>query len=290
LTIATTLAQNLIEKLRKTNDKVAGYIFAGDIDIDTNQMVARAQKEQREFASWPEDRINAMLKDIAETVAEKAEELAAATVVETKMGIVADKVMKIRFASLDVFKALSGQTAAGFSPIPRRELSKSLARWSCFRHDPGDQSGIHNCIQNIDLFKRTQCLDFKLSSRCSGVGTKTCDLIREVLERHGAPKDLIQTVLLRSSRQKTIMFMNHPGVSLILATGGTSMVKAAYSSGTPAIGVGPGNAPVLICADADITKAAQNVVVGKSFDNGIICGSENNLIVVSQVHDEFVKR
>ena len=83
--------------------------------------------------------------------------------------------------------------------------------------------------------------------------------------------------------------MNHPGVSLILATGGTSMVKAAYSSGTPAIGVGPGNAPVLICADADITKAAQNVVVGKSFDNGIICGSENNLIVVSQVHDEFIK-
>jgi acyl-CoA reductase-like NAD-dependent aldehyde dehydrogenase len=85
------------------------------------------------------------------------------------------------------------------------------------------------------------------------------------------------------------MFMKHPGVSMILATGGSSMVKAAYSSGTPAIGVGSGNAPVLICADADLAKAAQNVVAGKSFDNGVICGSENNLVVVAGVRDEFVR-
>jgi acyl-CoA reductase-like NAD-dependent aldehyde dehydrogenase len=77
---------------------------------------------------------------------------------------------------------------------------------------------------------------------------------------------------------------------MILATGGTSMVKAAYSSGTPAIGVGAGNAPVLICGDADIAKAARNIVIGKSFDNGVICGSENNLIVVAKVYAEFVKQ
>lgn len=86
------------------------------------------------------------------------------------------------------------------------------------------------------------------------------------------------------------MFMNHPGISLILATGGTSMVKAAYSSGTPAIGVGSGNAPVLICADADISASAENLVSSKSFDNGVICGSENNIVVVSSVYDEFIKQ
>ena len=84
--------------------------------------------------------------------------------------------------------------------------------------------------------------------------------------------------------------MNHPGISLILATGGTSMVKAAYSSGTPAIGVGPGNAPVLICADADVSIAAKNVISSKSFDNGVICASENNLVVVSSVHDELIQQ
>jgi len=99
----------------------------------------------------------------------------------------------------------------------------------------------------------------------------------------------VQTVRQRSSREKTMMFMNHPDVSLILATGGTSMVKAAYSSGTPAIGVGPGNAPVLICADADLSRTAQDVVQSKSFDNGVICASENNLVVVASVRDDFVR-
>ena len=88
------------------------------------------------------------------------------------------------------------------------------------------------------------------------------------------PADLVQSVRQRTSRQKTMMFMNHPGVTLILATGGISMGKAAYSSGTPAIGVGSGNAPVLICSDADLSRAAKSIVDSKSFDCGVICGSE----------------
>jgi acetaldehyde dehydrogenase/alcohol dehydrogenase len=82
--------------------------------------------------------------------------------------------------------------------------------------------------------------------------------------------------------------MAHRGVSLILATGGASMVRAAYASGTPTIGVGPGNAPALICADADIDHAAQSVILSKAFDNGLVCGSENNLVVVRAVHGAFV--
>ncbi len=290
LTIATTLAQNLIEKLRKANDKVAGYIFAGDIDMDTNQMVARAQKEQREFASWPEDRINAMLKDIAETIAEKAEELANETVAETKMGVVEDKVTKIRFASLDVFKEISGHTAAGFVNDPEDRIVEIASPVGVvFGMIPVTNPVATVVFKTLICLKGRNALILSCHRDALGVGKKTCDLIRGVLERHGASKELVQPILQRSSRQKTIMFMNHPGVSLILATGGTSMVKAAYSSGTPAFGVGAGNAPVLICADADIAKAARDIVAGKSFDNGIICGSENNLIVVSQVHDEFVK-
>jgi hypothetical protein len=80
-----------------------------------------------------------------------------------------------------------------------------------------------------------------------------------------------------SGCSQTMMFMKHSDIAFILATGGPSMVKAAYSSGTPAIGVGAGNAPVWICADADMEAAAQMVVSSKSFDNGVLCGSENNL-------------
>jgi acyl-CoA reductase-like NAD-dependent aldehyde dehydrogenase len=82
--------------------------------------------------------------------------------------------------------------------------------------------------------------------------------------------------------------MSHPDVGLVLATGGRGMVKAAYRSGTPAIGVGPGNAPALIAADADLSHAAHSVVVSKSFDNGLICGAENHLVVPASVRARFV--
>jgi acyl-CoA reductase-like NAD-dependent aldehyde dehydrogenase len=114
------------------------------------------------------------------------------------------------------------------------------------------------------------------------------DLMRGVLEQHGAPADLIQWVKDRNSRKKTAMFFEHPGISLILATGGKAMVKAAYSAGKPAIGVGPGNAPALICSDADLGHAAGSVVASKSFDNGLICGAEHNLVVPDAIYEQFV--
>jgi acetaldehyde dehydrogenase/alcohol dehydrogenase len=84
------------------------------------------------------------------------------------------------------------------------------------------------------------------------------------------------------------MLMRHKDIAFILATGGPSMVQAAYSSGTPAIGVGPGNAPVFVCGDADPEAVAQMVIDSKSFDNGILCGSENNLVVDVSVRQAFI--
>jgi acyl-CoA reductase-like NAD-dependent aldehyde dehydrogenase len=99
----------------------------------------------------------------------------------------------------------------------------------------------------------------------------------------------VQWIKNRTDRKKTMMFMKHPDVSFILATGGPSIVQAAYSSGTPAIGVGSGNAPVLVCSDADPESVARKVIQGKSFDNGVICGSENNLVVVQSIRAELIK-
>jgi acetaldehyde dehydrogenase / alcohol dehydrogenase len=291
LTIATTMGQNLVEKLRKANERVAGYIFADDIDLDTNQIVERAQKAQQLFISWSEERVDTLLKEIAETIASRAEELAAAAVAETKMGIVSDKVLKIRFASLEVFHTVTGHSAAGFLDKAEEIVSEIACPVGViFGLIPVTNPVSTIIFKTIISLKGRNSLILSCHRDALGVGKQTCDIIRTILEKHEAPRDLVQPILKRSSRQKTLMFMKHPGVSMILATGGTSMVKAAYSSGTPAIGVGAGNAPVLICGDADIAKAAQNVVTGKSFDNGVICGSENNLVVVENVYDEFVKQ
>jgi acyl-CoA reductase-like NAD-dependent aldehyde dehydrogenase len=122
------------------------------------------------------------------------------------------------------------------------------------------------------------------SHRAMAVSNQTGVLIREVLYEEGAPLDLVQWVGSDKGRDTVSALMRHPGISFILATGGPGLVKAAYQSGKPAIGVGPGNAPVLVCTDADIAIAAGNIVMSKAFDNGLVCCSENNLIVVeSQV-------
>jgi len=292
LKIATALGQNLTAKMREFNEKIAGYIFAGDIDKDTHQIVGRAENAQKAFINWTEDRVDALLKDIADAIAERAEELAEESVAETGMGVAADKVLKIRFASLEVYKTLSEHPAAGMLETDAQKQVTEIA------------SPVGVVLGLIPVTNPVPTIVFKVLVTLKGrnaiilschrnalnVGSKACDIIRGVLERHGAPVDLVQSVRQRTSRQKTMMFMNHPGVSLILATGGTSMVKAAYSSGTPAIGVGSGNAPVLICSDADLSRAAKSIVDSKSFDCGVICGSENNLIVVDSVREEFIKK
>jgi len=291
LNIATALGQNLTAKMREFNEKIAGYIFAGNIDKDTHEMVARAIEAQESFEKWPEDRVDALLGDIAEAIAERAEELAEATVAETNMGIVTDKASKIRFASIEVYKTIAGHSAAGLlTTNPQTQVTEIASPVGVVLGLIPVTNPVPTIVfKTLVTLKGRNALILSCHRSALGVGSQACDIICGVLEHHGASRNLVQPVRQRSSRQKTMMFMNHPGVSLILATGGTSMVKAAYSSGTPAIGVGSGNAPVLVCADADLSTAAQSIIKSKSFDNGVICGSENNLVVVASIRDNFIK-
>ena len=102
----------------------------------------------------------------------------------------------------------------------------------------------------------------------------------------GAPKNCIQWIE-HPSMDATSALMNHPGVATILATGGNAMVKAAYSCGKPAMGVGAGNVPAYIHKDADVEQAVNDIVLSKSFDNGMICASEQSVIVLSDVYSAF---
>jgi acyl-CoA reductase-like NAD-dependent aldehyde dehydrogenase len=132
---------------------------------------------------------------------------------------------------------------------------------------------------------------FKIILASQGVyGQLAGEIIQAALARHGAPTDLVQWIKGRTNRRKTQRFMSHKDVGLILATGGPSMVKAAYSSGTPAIGVGAGNAPAYIAEDADPNMVAQAVIMSKTFDNGLICGAEQHLVVERSIADELRER
>jgi acyl-CoA reductase-like NAD-dependent aldehyde dehydrogenase len=282
------LARNAAEKARTFSKDLEEFIFTDDPDPALDELISRSMAAQESIAGWQEDRIDGLITALAEQIADHADELATATVAETGIGCAADKVVKNRFASLGVAQSLVGKPGVGL--IDERESLTEIA-------DPvGVVVGlipVTNPVSTL-VFKALICIKARdaLIASChphaAKVGVMTIDQLRQVLVRHGASADLVQSVVRRPTRRTTAALMHHPGVSMILATGGAAMVKAAYSSGTPAIGVGPGNAPAWVCADADVEEAARMVVASKSFDHGIICGSENNLVVDESVRETFI--
>jgi acetaldehyde dehydrogenase/alcohol dehydrogenase len=290
LTIARALGRDISAKLRLSAARLADYLFADEIDADTHATVARAAAAQREAADWPEARVDALLHAIAEAVSAQAPTLAEACVQETGIGVAADKVVKIRFACHDVLRSLVDRPAAGRIGVDeaRRVTEIASPMGVVFGIVPLTNPVSTFVFKTLISLKARNALIVSCHRDALGVGNRTGEIIQAVLKEHGAPVDLVQWVRQRGSRRKTGMFMKHPGVAFILATGGPSMVKAAYSSGTPAIGVGAGNAPVWIAADADLAAAARMIVGSKAFDNGVICGSENNLVVDASVREAFV--
>ena len=265
-------------------------LVTGEPDPFADALVARSVAAQESIAGWHEGEIDGLIAALAAQIAGHADELAAATVAETGIGCAPYKAEKNRFASLDVAQSLVGKPGVGVVGSHEREALTEIAE------PMGVVLGlipVTNPVATL-VFKALICIKARdaLIVSChrdaAGVGARTVDLLRQVLARHGAPADLLQSAPRRPARRATAALMRHPGVSMILATGGTAMVKAAYSSGTPAIGVGPGNAPAWVCADADVEAAARIVVASKAFDHGIICGSENNLVVDRSVRDSFI--
>ena len=261
------------------------------LDAQIDRIANDAARAQERFEQWAAERIDRMLADLAETFAESARDLADATVRETGLGNVADKALKNRFASLGIYESM------GVGPTPRPVAHNGGRRVAEITSPVGVVFGIvpvtnpvaTAIFKTLITLKAQNALVLSVHRNAFAVGQLAGAIIRDVLDSHGAPPNLVQVIGLRGSRKATMKLMSHPRVSLILATGGAGLVRAAYSSGKPAIGVGPGNAPAWICADADLERAAQSIVFSKTFDNGLICGAEHNLVVDDRVVAPFVQ-
>jgi acetaldehyde dehydrogenase / alcohol dehydrogenase len=287
--VLRALARQTAINLRAAEQRVAEQLESDAPDPEVEQMVANGLAAQRVFESWDETRVDELLKHVAESVAAAAEELAAATVEETHIGNPADKVLKIGMASMGVYSQFEGATGMGSIAVDDEKHITEIAApvGVVFGLVPVTNPVPTVINKTLICLKSRNALIYSAHRMAAGVGERTGTIIRAALERNGAPADLVQWVRGRTSRRRTARFMSHPGVGLVLATGGPSMVKAAYSSGTPAIGVGAGNAPCWIAPDADIEQAAQDVIASKGFDNGVICGSEQHLVVDESVADEM---
>jgi acyl-CoA reductase-like NAD-dependent aldehyde dehydrogenase len=289
--VLRAMARYTANRLRDASARVAESLADDLPDEGVDEMVATAIAAQREFESWPEDKVDALLQDIATSINDRGAELAADTVAETTLGNADHKAAKIQFGSMAVLETLLGETASGTVHVDEARKIREIASpvGVIFALVPVTNPVPTIANKTLIALKGRNSIILSTHRMAQGVGDKTGQIVTEALERHGAPEGLVQWVRGRTSRRRTAKFMRHEGVSLVLATGGPGMVKAAYSSGTPAIGVGAGNAPAWVSADADPVAAAQAIVISKSFDNGLICGSEQHIVVDASLHDRFLE-
>ena len=268
---------------------------AADKDLasvaEARALARRARAAQLLLGELSQARVDAIVDAMAEAVRPQAEALARLAVEETGFGVVADKVQKNLFASDRVHAFIRPMKTVGV--IARHEATRVVEIAEPFGVVAAivpSTNPTSTAIYKILIAIKARCAivisPHPSAARCI---TRVAEIMAEAAGRAGAPDGAIgwlTTVTLEGTQE----LMKQREVSVILATGGMGLVRAAYSAGKPAYGVGPGNAPCYVEASADIAKAADDIVIGKSFDNGVLCSSPNSVVVDETVADETVRQ
>lgn len=243
-----------------------------------NSLVEKARKAQHEFESFSQEQTDAIVKEIGKVVYDNAEKLARMTVDETKMGVYEDKVAKCHGKSKCIWNSLKGKKSAG---IIEENKDTGIIKVAKAKGVIGAVTPVTNPVVTpmcniMFAIKGQNAIIVAPHPRAENVNKYVVDLFREILKKHNAPVDLIQTIE-KSSIDATNELMKK--VDVVVATGGGGMVKAAYSSGHPALGVGPGNVQVIMDRGIDYEEAVKKIITGRTFDNGIICSGEQAVFI-----------
>ncbi|QZA79821.1 bifunctional acetaldehyde-CoA/alcohol dehydrogenase [Deefgea piscis] len=258
---------------------------------ELDALVARVKKAQQLFATYSQEQVDEIFRVAALAAADARLPLSKMAVAETGMGIVEDKVIKNHFASEYIYNAYKDEKTCGILSVDDAFGTMTIA-------EPiGIICGIVPTTNptSTAIFKALISLKTRngiVFSPHPRARKSTCAAARIVLEAAiaaGAPRDIIGWID-EPTVELSNHLMKHPDLNLILATGGPGMVKAAYSSGKPAIGVGAGNTPVVIDETADIKRAVASILMSKTFDNGVVCASEQSVIVVDSIYEQVKER
>ncbi|WP_028984175.1 bifunctional acetaldehyde-CoA/alcohol dehydrogenase [Sporolactobacillus terrae] len=255
-----------------------------------DQLVANAQTALAAFKPLDQKQIDEIVRQMALAGLDQHMQLAKMAIEETKRGVYEDKMIKNIFATEYIYNAIKDNKTVGIiHEDPYEELVQ-------IAEPVGVIAGVTPVTNptSTTLFKALISIKTKnpiifafhpSAQRCSSEAAR---IVRDAAIRAGAPKNCIQWIDT-PSLEATQRLMHHSGIALILATGGSGMVKAAYSSGKPAIGVGPGNVPAYIEKSADVKQAVNDLILSKTFDHGMICASEQAVIVDEAVYEAVKK-
>ena len=257
---------------------------------ETRKLARAAGQAQHILADMSQQQLDAIVEAVAKAFAKEAVLLADMAVRETGFGNVEDKVIKNRFASETVAEAIRGMKTVG---LLREVTGKKL--WEIgvpvgviAAIVPSTNPTSTVCYKAMIALKSGNPIIFSPHPKALSWTRKAVGIVVAAAEAAGAPSGSVSCLSI-PSLDGCKELMTAPEVRLILATGGPAMVKAAYSSGKPAIGVGAGNGPAYIHHSADVTRAMQQILKSKTFDNGTVCASEQSIIVEKTLEAEVIE-
>jgi len=253
--------------------------------IDT--LVANAQVALKEYAAFDQEQINYIVKKASVAALNQHGVLAALAVKETGRGVFEDKAVKNIFACEHVTHSMGPMKTVGIiheDPILGiTEIAEPVG--VVCGVTPVTNPTSTAIFKSLIAIKTRNPIVFAFHPNAQESSVAAARVVRDAAIKAGAPANCVQWVET-PSLEGTGLLMNHPGVALILATGGNAMVSAAYSCGKPALGVGAGNVPAYIHTSAKVGRAVNDIVISKAFDNGMVCASEQAVILDDAIYDE----
>lgn len=259
-----------------------------DVQAMVNELVANAQKALAAYMTMNQEQIDEIVKAMALAGQADHMRLAKLAVEETGRGIYEDKMTKNIFATEYIYHSIKNEKTVGVISENDYEGYEMVAEpiGVVCGVTPVTNPTSTTMFKSIICTKARNPIIFGFHPNAQKCSVEAAKVVRDAAIRAGAPEHCIQWIEFPSI-EATNALMNHPGVATILATGGPGMVKAAYSAGKPALGVGAGNVPCYIEKTANVKRAATDLMLSKSFDNGMICASEQAAIVDKEIAKEF---
>ncbi len=253
-----------------------------------NSLAENAKKALEEYRVLNQEDVDKIVKAMAFAAMENHAKLAKMAYEETSRGVLEDKIIKNMFAAEYIWNSIKNEKTVGV-------LEENLAQGYIKIADPlGVIAGVTPVTNptSTTIFKALICaktrnpIIFGFHPGAQKCCVKTAQILRDAAIKAGAPENSMQWIE-HPSIEATSALMNHKDVDVVLATGGSGMVKSAYSTGKPALGVGPGNVPCYIEKTANLKRACNDLILSKTFDNGMICASEQSVIVDEDISDSF---
>ncbi len=253
-----------------------------------DDLVEKAKIASKEYLKLDQETVNNITKAMSMAGLEHHMELAKMAVEETGRGIYEDKITKNMFATEYIYHSIKYEKTVGIINENDEDDYVEIAEpiGVIAGVTPVTNPTSTTMFKSIIAAKTRNVIIFGFHPSAQKCSVRAAEILREAAIKAGAPENCILWIP-EPSVTATRLLMNHPGVDLILATGGTGMVKAAYSCGKPALGVGPGNVPCIIEKTAKLKTSVNDLVMSKAFDNGMICASEQAVLVEKEIHQEF---